>query len=212
MRISKLFTFAVLPGILSIALPTAARADTVLTYTDTPITITFDFTGPTLAGLSPGTDITAEITGFSMTFPAPSADEAGFPLGETSITNSTVLIGTDSLGNVTSWDISATLFASYPAFPGENPTDFYCNDGVSAANTGNSGSLTLDNDAGFCPSNTPGVAAIGTWSPQFQGPSGPSTPEPQTSALFGAGAVALLSLASRRKEHRQGDILARQHG
>lgn len=202
MRISKLLTAVILPGLLSIALPSPARADTVLTYTDTAdiaITVTFDFTGPTLAGLAPGTDITSEITGFSMTYPAPGQDEGGFPLADNSISSQDVQIGTDSLGNVTSWNITATLFASYPAFSGENPTDFYCNFGVSVTSSGNSAPLTTDNDAGFCPAAAASSAAIGTWSPQFQGPTGPSTPEPQSSALLGAGVVGLISLASIRK-------------
>jgi hypothetical protein len=35
----------------------------------------------------------------------------------------------------------------YPAFEGENPTDFYC------VYDPDSGLLTTDNDAGFCPAN-----------------------------------------------------------
>jgi hypothetical protein len=68
-------------------------------------------------------------------FTCPATDNAGFPLGPIPPSN-----------NVT----AGTLFCSYPAFPGESPTDFFCdyND--------TTGALTTDNDAGFCP----GTAAI----------------------------------------------------
>lgn len=178
---------------LFILLPSAALASTTFTYTDTPISISFTFNGPSLISLAPGTDITGEITGFSMTYPAPSQDNAGFAVVVNNIVDSSedVQIGTDALGNITSWTISATLFASYPAFEGENPTDFYCNYGVSATDTGNSGSLTLDNDAGFCPAGTPAVGSIGTWSPTF---SGGSVPEPRTTVLMASGLAGLIFL------------------
>ena len=80
----------------------------------------------------------ATVTGTTATCPA--QDEAGFPLGEFNTTGT-------------------TLFCSYPAFPGENPTDFYCDYDTTT------GALTLDNDAGFCPATaatTGGPTATGT--------------------------------------------------
>jgi hypothetical protein len=59
-------------------------------------------------------------------YQCPSEDEAGFALGESDLT-------------------SDPIFCSYPAFPGENPNDFYCTYNPS------NGDLVTDNDAGFCP-------------------------------------------------------------
>jgi hypothetical protein len=65
-------------------------------------------------------------SGTSSCYTCPPQDEAEFPLGSNS-------------------DSGGVLFCSYPAFAGENPNDFYCdyND--------QTGALTTDNDAGFCP-------------------------------------------------------------
>jgi hypothetical protein len=73
----------------------------------------------------------ATVTGSSGGVSCPRTDEAGFSLGDTS-------------------DAGGVLFCSYPAFPGENPTDFFCDYSSS------SGLLTTDNDAGFCPSSAGG--------------------------------------------------------
>jgi hypothetical protein len=192
------FIVSILPlAAFFVLLPSAALASTTFTYTDTPISISFVFNGPTLTSLAPGTDITGEITGFSMTYPAPSEDNAAFALGVNNIVDGSedVQIGTDGSGSITSWTVTATLFASYPAFSGENPTDFYCNFSVSATSSGNSGTLSQDNDAGFCPGGTPGVEGIGTWSAQSQG----SVPEPQTTVLLASGLAGLIFLASLRK-------------
>jgi hypothetical protein len=82
-----------------------------------------------------GSSIADKATVSPLTCPA--SDGAGFPLGPGS-TNPT--------------------FCSYPAFAGENPNDFYC---TYSATTG---ALTLDHDAGFCPSTAvgSGTAATGT--------------------------------------------------
>ncbi|KAF7348268.1 hypothetical protein MSAN_01780400 [Mycena sanguinolenta] len=60
----------------------------------------------------------------------PPQDEASFPVGS---------------GSSYTSDSGGVLFCSYPAFPGENPDDFYCTYNDST------GSLITDNDAGFCP-------------------------------------------------------------
>ncbi|KIJ94055.1 hypothetical protein K443DRAFT_684076 [Laccaria amethystina LaAM-08-1] len=67
----------------------------------------------------------------SCTHTCPSTDQAGFPLGNSS-------------------DDGTTLFCSYPAFPGEDPNDFFCK----YSSTG--GGLRDDNDAGFCPGTAVG--------------------------------------------------------
>ncbi|KAL8278864.1 hypothetical protein RQP46_008735 [Phenoliferia psychrophenolica] len=56
----------------------------------------------------------------------PEFDTAGFALGP----------GTS--------DTDGSLFCSYPAFPGENPNDFFCTYNDST------GALITDNNAGFC--------------------------------------------------------------
>jgi len=61
-------------------------------------------------------------------YSCPATDDAGFSVGPTNTS-------TDS-----------TITCPYPAVPGEDPNDFYCQ--YSAA----TGALTVDNDAGLCPS------------------------------------------------------------
>src|SRR5262249_4441407 len=77
-------------------------------------------------------------------------------------TGPTVMIGTNAVGQITSWNISEGIFASYPAFPGENPNDFFATYTVSTTNAGDSLHLILDNDAGFAPpSATSGAGTFG---------------------------------------------------
>ncbi|KAJ7260448.1 hypothetical protein B0H12DRAFT_958916, partial [Mycena haematopus] len=66
----------------------------------------------------------------SCTESCPSQDGAGFPLGADPTYYS-------SSGGV--------LFCSYPAYPGENPNDFFC------TYNSDTGSTITDNDVGFCP-------------------------------------------------------------
>src|SRR5579863_9561444 len=128
-------------------------ASTVYTYTgNSPsgFTITLDL--PSAIGLSPGTDVSADLTSFLTPGYPPIEDDAAFPLADPSTSSIVAQIGTDSLGNITSWNISESIFGSYPAFSGENPLDFFCT--YSASSTSASGdqvTLTDDNDAGFCP-------------------------------------------------------------
>ncbi|KDQ52488.1 hypothetical protein JAAARDRAFT_198137 [Jaapia argillacea MUCL 33604] len=66
----------------------------------------------------------------STCYACPSQDNAGFSIGTYS-------------------NDGTTLFCSYPATAGENPTDFYCD---YSATTGVLGS---DADGGYCPSSAP---------------------------------------------------------
>jgi hypothetical protein len=70
----------------------------------------------------------ATVSGGSSSFTCPLQDAAGFAL-ETFNTSTN------------------PIFCSYPAFKGENPTDFFCEYSAST------GALVTDNDAGFCPAN-----------------------------------------------------------
>jgi hypothetical protein len=73
------------------------------------------------------------------------------------------MIGTNALGQITSWTISEGIFASYPAFPGENPNDFFATYTLKTTNLGDSLTLIQDNDVGFAPpSKTSGAGSFGT--------------------------------------------------
>ena len=125
----------------------------------------------------------------------PSQDLGGFPLGVNNLVagSEDVQIGTNALGQITSWNISAEYFASYPAFQGENPTDFYCDFGLSTTSgAGDMTSLSSDNDSGFCPNPGPGTNPAGAFS-------GASSPEPESSVLLGAGLLVGLGWITRRK-------------
>ena len=119
------------------------------------VVVAFGFAGAAYASLNPsstttsimqgGSAVTSVAAGSSVTdqatvagsggFTCPSTDEAGFPLGYTS---------------------TYPIFCSYPAFPGENPDDFYC------IYNSSTGSLVTDNDAGFCPAKAVGTTSAGT--------------------------------------------------
>jgi hypothetical protein len=151
---------AALLGILCGLAPTPSSA-TTYTYTDSngsDIVPGFSFTtslsGAQLDNLSSGTSITSTVSP-ALTFQpngVPQQDNAGFAVGQNNVQGTaTVLIGTNASGHITSWTIGEQYFASYPAFPGENPDDFYCVWTVSTTASGDAYSLTTDNDAGFCP-------------------------------------------------------------
>jgi hypothetical protein len=202
-------------ALLCFLLPASLQAGTVYTYTgNSPnsfsITLDLSLTGAALDNIPVGTSVASDLNDFSMTgndLP-PSADNGGFPLGGgvgtgyLTYTPGIVAIGTDPYGNITSWDITETVFASYPAFGGENPTDFYCGYSASSTGSADSVSLTADNDVGFCP-NGPGSNSLdaGTWSPTFSPAS--SAPEPQSCAVLGSGLLGVVSLAVRRKRRAE---------
>jgi hypothetical protein len=133
--------------------------------------VAFGFTGAAYASVTPSISTSqqpssttvggsiqdqATVTG-PAAYNCPPQDEAGFPLGDSS-------------------NSGGVLFCSYPAFPGENPNDFFCNYNSS------SGVLTQDNDAGFCPATavqTGGSGATPTGTVTFNlynNPNGTGTP------------------------------------
>jgi len=208
--------FLLLASLLYLMLPASLHADMTYTYTgdslNTPygtfqVTITLDTTlmGAALQNLPANTNISASLGSAFAIKPGdwPNQDQAGFPIGGPfgsayyQMTGSpTVLIGTDSLGNITSWNISQTLFASYPAFPGENPTDFYALYTISSTTGGDQGILSQDNDAGFAPPSTSLVSA-GTWSPTIT----IGVPEPSSFVLLaGSGLLVFLARGLRRRQ------------
>jgi len=190
-------------GLLCLALPGSLLAEVTYSYTGTvygsyEITLSFNTVAP-LTSLAPDTNISGEISSFTISDGSSlprSTDEGGFSLGVHNFdVPSTVEVGTDALGNITSWDISDVYFASYPAFPGEDPTDFYCNYTVTTTNAKDSTALTKDEDAGLCPGISASTTTAGTWKPQF---TGSSVPEPRTTVLLGV-VLGVLALAARRK-------------
>jgi hypothetical protein len=139
-------------------------ASTNYTYSGTgsDVNLSFTLNAPS-ANIPAGTDVTESVTSFVMSYPLPVADGAGFPVGPgSSFTLTTLQIGTDASGNVTSWNIIGSELASFPAFPGENPNDFYCNYAVTFSASGSPGLLSTDHDAGFCPA-ADAASANGSW-------------------------------------------------
>ena len=212
--------------LLSIAIIAASAispaAATTYTYTEgsaSDVVPSFSFTtsltGAALDNLAPNTDITSTITSPSILSltglfeprGVPPQDLGNFPLGPGGFGGSyynvvsgsvSVLIRTDAIGQITSWSISETIFASYPAFPGDPPGDFYCTYGASTTTGGGSLSLTADNDAGLCPNGT--TSGTGT----FSGSSGTApTPLPATPPLLATGIGSLGLLGWRRKRKAQ---------
>jgi hypothetical protein len=155
--------------------------------------------GAGLDNLAAGTDITATVTPFA--FPVNTnagfqQDNAGFALGTSSVTGGLkVLIGTDATGQITSWTISETFFASYPAFAGENPNDFFDNYTVSTTDAGNVVVNIQDNNAGFGPNPT-GVG-LGSFGAVVIAP----VPEPSTWAMMILGFFGIGFMAYRRRAH-----------
>ena len=195
------------------ALPTASSA-AIYTYTSGSASDTvqgFSFTtslsGAALDNLAPGSDITASVTPFTFSVNPNSGfqhDDAGFPLGNPTFGSSyfnggpaTVLIGTDATGQITSWTISETVFASYPAFSGENPNDFFDRYTVSTTNTGNTVVNIQDNNAGLGPN------PLGVGQGSFGAVVTPAVPEPSTWAMMILGFCGLGFMAYRRRSQVQ---------
>ncbi len=154
----------------------------------------FDFTTnlSSLANLS-DEDISSTITADTFVPSTPTEDEGGFPLGSPASSYSyielpslDVIVSTNSSGQLTALTMSGVYFASFPAFSGENPTDFYCTYNAPG------GSLITDNDVGFCPATANTNVDFGT-----QGPPS-TTPEPASFWLLSGGVSLLLPLGWRR--------------
>jgi hypothetical protein len=201
-----LATFAGAIGVICLFIPGPARAGQIYMYsgqapTSFSITLNTSLSGAALDNLPAGTDISASTISLTFSGPdsPPSQDGAGFPIGGgpgsgyLTETPATIQIGTDSTGQITSWDIELDIFASYPAVPNEDPADFYCTYRASSTTNTDSVSLTLDNDAGFCPNGVSNSASAENWTSVA---AAPSTPEPQSFMMLASG-ICISVLAVR---------------
>ena len=193
--LSLLGALTLLPTVSSAAIyiySAGSASDTVGDFS-----FTTSLSGAQLSNLASGTDITGTVTPLNFQFPvnnsAWATDDAGFPLGVFSITTpATVLIGTNASGQITSWSIFETVFASYPAFPGEDPNDFFSTYRVGTSNTGNTITLLEDHNEGFGPN--PGAVGLGSFGAVIA-----PVPEPATWAMLLLGFAGVGFMAYRRK-------------
>jgi hypothetical protein len=205
---TSLVAFSLLGALFALSATEASAM--VYTFTDGNtndavgnFSFTTSLSGAQLDNLAQGTDITSSVTSF--TFPVNvttqlSQDQGGFPIGQNNpIPSATVAIGTNAVGQITSWSISEGFFASYPAFPGDSPTDFFASYTVTTTNTGDSVLLVADNDAGFAPGDSPnGPVSFTTGTGSFTAAVAP-VPEPSTWAMMIIGFLGLGFMAYRRR-------------
>ena len=201
LRKTSLLSLGLLGGLLALS-PTVASA-TVYTFTEgsaSDAVQNFSFTtslsGGQLDNLAAGTNITGSVSAFA--FPVNftlTQDNDGYPIAQNNpIGNATVLIGTDATGQITSWSISETYFASYPAYFGEDPNDYYGTYTVTTTNDSDTVRLATDHDVGLAPAGyttgTGSFAAIAA-----------AVPEPSTWAMMLLGFCGLGFMAYRRKQN-----------
>jgi hypothetical protein len=159
--------------------------------------------GAALDNLAPGTDITSTVTPFTFQPVVSATDTAGFllggPFGSTYFnvdSGPTIKIGTNASGQITSWSIAEGVFVSYPAFSGENPTDFYATYTATTTNLDDSLVLTLDHDAGFAPPG--GTSGTGSFGATTVGVPAPVAGAGLPGLIFAAG--GLLAWTRRKRQ------------
>ena len=189
-----------LAAVLAIAsAPASAAVYTFTAGSSDDAVQNFSFTtslsGSQLDNLAPGTDITSSVTPF--TFPVnftDMPDGTGSPIGvHNPVPFATVLIGTNSSGQITTWNISEGFFASYPVTPTSNPNDFFATYTITTTATGDFADLVNDHDGGDAPQSY--TTGTGTFAASLVTP----VPETSTWAMMILGFVGLGFMAYRRK-------------
>jgi len=162
------------------------------------LTVTFDtsLTGAALDNLAYNTDITADVTSFSI------ADGSGFSLTNSTATAFDFQIGTDASGDPVWWQITADIAPPPYLEPGSSAgaatfTAYYYpnypqvldrtswTDGSVQGECFNYGSVSTS-------------GCLGNWTMQTIST---SAPEPDNLLLMGTGLLSLLALAARSKRH-----------
>jgi hypothetical protein len=199
MKVSKLFLAALFAGLISLATPVLAVADTVYTYTGTPytsciasyacngttpsLTVTLDLGSALASGLS-NADISGSINAFSF------SDGIAVSITNTNATASEFFVSTDASGNIVGWDLIAAenCYSGFDCFESGYG-------GNLAETSGGSGNFPQDDTFNNIPGpNGPiilgggeSMNAPGTWTTVDP----TSTPEPSTLLLFSSGLIGL---------------------
>jgi hypothetical protein len=148
-------TYSLLATAFSVSclVPETGFANASFTYSSADINVAFTLAGPTV-DIPANTDVTTNVSAFSMMYPSPATDLGGTANNGSEILNPEVQIGTDSSGAITSWNISVKQIALFATSS--------CVYNVSFATAGAGGTLVLDQDMGKCPS-TDSATETGSW-------------------------------------------------
>jgi hypothetical protein len=179
---------------------TAAAGDVVGNFS-----FTTSLSGAALDNLAPDTPIS--VTAFTFQPTGLDHDTAGYTVGGAfgssyfNASGVSVQIGTNALGQITSWNISENVFVSWPAVPGENPSDYFGRYTITLTNLGDTRTLVQDHDVGLAPGRA--SSGAGSFGAQVS-----ATPLPAALPLF-AGGLGVLGLFGwrRQRKTRTGSLL-----
>jgi MYXO-CTERM domain-containing protein len=185
-----LFGLAALCGL---GLPHLAQANTIYTYHGNGpyslnIVIDLALDGAAVQNIAAGTDIgTLGLANFTLSgAETPFAtDTLGNPVGTFGITSGPRRIGTDALGNITSWDFDMNFSAQYPASVSD------CGYAVTSSGAGDK--VASSSISGQCRLADSTTSPAGTWTTTA------TTPLPSTEVMLGTALLGLVGLALRRR-------------